>query len=329
MSSMSEKTITVNSLSGEELIYVLRTFSDCIGISKALEDAAKSGGVLPRKEFDGILSKINRSGPNATSMELAWTSCALESDDHPRLTGYSVFWQAGQSYHDLELWIGRTPDRPIDEKSLIADDTLVKAIYLIYRLHTSSDSRTTHAVNLVKSRLRVSRQRLISYVVPLAVLASLILWRGFNTDFLIGNVGIYILLQPVTRFLLRKTDGQSAIAAYLGAAMVAFAFVLWLNQAIPTQVAIIIASMLIGGITAVLKYPDTVAATLGDSSSEAIRNFYDRSILPIAKGSFFSFAVLQVIVYLYEQPWSDVSYLFLAMTLVASVVLFDYLKTET
>ncbi len=325
---MSEAGISLASLNENEMRHVIRVLSECIGIREELESAVKSGGVLPREDLHRILGKSDWNRSNATLVELVWTSGALEFKDYPRLSGYSLFWQGDHASQNLQIWIGRTHDTHTDEKRVISRDNLVNILYLAFSLHESNDGLVAHAAKLVKRRLRYSQRWLSSHVAFVILTAAIILWRGFDLDILIGHFGVYVLVQPVTRLLVRRTDRQSATAAYFGALIVIIAFWLWLHQALPTQVAIIISSMMMGGITTVLKYRPTLGETLGGSLSEAAQIAYNMTLLPIARSSFYSFAFLQVIVFLYEQPWSDVSYLYVGVTLVGSVVIFDYLRRE-
>ena len=116
---------SIRDLNRDEQRFVIRTFLLAIGADQGLTRLAH---VKREVRYEDVLKVLNVSTwptAEATQVELAWMSEPLCHPDFPRLQTYSVFWSSSSA---LELWVGTTPRKPIQQSSFLTGATLLSTI---------------------------------------------------------------------------------------------------------------------------------------------------------------------------------------------------------
>jgi hypothetical protein len=129
---------SIRDLNRDEQRFVIRTFLLAIGADQGLTRLAH---VKREVRYEDVLKVLNVSTwptAEATQVELAWMSEPLCHPDFPRLQTYSVFWSSSSA---LELWVGTTPRKPIQQSSFLTGATLLSTIIPIIARHTDVNSR--------------------------------------------------------------------------------------------------------------------------------------------------------------------------------------------
>ena len=129
---------------------VIRVFATAIGASSAFAKAGVSGGVLDLETFSELLALREWPSPETTTIELAYLSQPIPGDEVRELDGYSVFWATCDV--GFQMWIGRTPLRPLDEKAYLRNEELLTAIVEAYGFYISHEHRRDHKHALLKWR---------------------------------------------------------------------------------------------------------------------------------------------------------------------------------
>ena len=174
--------ISINELDQTERRFVVRAFLRSVGADVALTELAHSKRQVP---YEDVLRALNLSAwPNSetTDVELAWLSEPLCSSQFPRLCTYSVF---GSFSTDVQLWIGNTPRKPVDESFLLTGRVLLGAIIRIYRIKVVELGHPNPIVNFAKRNWRLLPRWGLLLVFLLGYLVYAYFRRGFSLDSLL------------------------------------------------------------------------------------------------------------------------------------------------
>ena len=144
----TNEALTFKELTKVEKQSVITAFAEAVDINSRLRDMGDS------KEWTGYstvlqaLNVPNWPDSNSSPIEFAWCSAPLDQSKCPRLKTYSVFW--ARSFNDtanrIELWIGRSPNRPLRESDFLSDAYLVSEIIEAYGIRVS-EVRKYHSIS--------------------------------------------------------------------------------------------------------------------------------------------------------------------------------------
>ena len=157
---------SIRDLNRDEQRFVIRTFLLAIGADQGLTRLAH---VKREVRYEDVLKVLNVSTwptAEATQVELAWMSEPLCHPDFPRLQTYSVFWSSSSA---LELWVGTTPRKPIQQSSFLTGATLLSTIIAGYR---ASFARRNHPVNHLSGVIHDHHRRQSADSSPIASVSA-------------------------------------------------------------------------------------------------------------------------------------------------------------
>ena len=191
---------------------VIRVFATAIGASSTFAEAGVSGAVLDLETFSELLALREWPSAETTTIELAYLSQPIPGDEVRELDGYSVFWATSDD--GFEMWIGRTPLRPLDERAYLRNVELWTAIVEAYGFYLSYEHRRDYKRALLKWRIMqywfpATLLLLAPVVIGIVVLAQ----RGWSVEGFklldVSPIGGYFLGAFVTYSLFRW--GRSTI----------------------------------------------------------------------------------------------------------------------
>jgi len=197
---------SIRELNPDALNAVIRVFATAIGASDAFEQAGVSGSVLDIETFSELLALREWPSAKTTTIELAYLSQPILGDEVRELDGYSVFWATSDD--GFELWIGRTPRRPLDERGYLRNGELVDAIVKAYGFYVSDEHRRAWKHYRWKRRVvRYWFPGVLLLLAPLVMGIVVLAQRGWSVEgfvwldvspigaYLFGALGTYSLLK--------------------------------------------------------------------------------------------------------------------------------------
>ena len=186
---------------------VIRVFATAIGASSTFAKAGVSGAVLDAETFWELLALREWPSAETTTIELAYLSQPIPGDEVRELDGYSVFWATSDD--GFEMWIGRAPLRPLDERAYLRNAELFAAIVEAYGFYVSDEHRGACKRALLK-------RRIVRYWFPatLLLLAPLVM-------------GIVALAQRDWSVEGFKLLDVSPIGAYFFGAFITYSLLTW------------------------------------------------------------------------------------------------------
>ena len=164
---------SIRDLNRDEQRFVIRTFLLAIGADQGLTRLAH---VKREVRYEDVLKVLNVSTwptAEATQVELAWMSEPLCHPDFPRLQTYSVFWSSSSA---LELWVGTTPRKPIQQSSFLTGATLLSTIIRFYGIRISEERRSSKLVRFAKRHW----PQLVSYALLAVLVAGAFIYSYFR-----------------------------------------------------------------------------------------------------------------------------------------------------
>ena len=170
---MSGADISISELNQAERRFVVRAFLRSVGADVALTELARSKRQVPYEDVLGALNLSVWPNSETTYVELAWLSEPLCSSKFPRLCAYSVF---GSLSTDVQLWIGKTPRKPVDGSFLLTGRVLLGAIIRIYQIKVVELSHPNPIVNFAKRNQRL----FIRWGLPLMYLVGYLVYAYFR-----------------------------------------------------------------------------------------------------------------------------------------------------
>ena len=93
--------------------------------------------------------------------------------DFPRLQTYSVFWSSSSA---LELWVGTSPRKPIQQSSFLTGATLLSTIIRFYGIRISEERRSSKLVRFAKRHW----PQLVSYALLAVLVAGAFIYSYFR-----------------------------------------------------------------------------------------------------------------------------------------------------
>ncbi len=208
----SARELTFKELTWAEKQFIITTFAEAVDAHaclKAMRDSKKW------VEYSTVLKALNiHDWPNSKSspVELAWCSASLHHSGYTRLGTYSVFWTQSldNTSNRIELWIGRTPHRPVEESGLLGDVDLVWAVIQTYGIRVLEVRKYYSIPNKVwRYRWLLLFRVVVPVVVACAMLTVGFLQLGFTI--LAFSAGITFLSTNVYGSILTRRWGPSGI----------------------------------------------------------------------------------------------------------------------
>ena len=143
--------LSIRELDSNSRNAVIRVFATAIGASSAFAEGGVSGAVLDLETFSELLALREWPSAETTTIELAYLSQPIPGDEVRELDGYSVFWATSDD--GFEMWIGRAPLRPLDERAYLRNAELLTAIVEAYGFCLSDEHRRAYKGALLKWRI--------------------------------------------------------------------------------------------------------------------------------------------------------------------------------
>ena len=143
--------LAISELDSNSRNEVIRVFATAIGVSSTFAEAGVSGAVVDTETFLELLALREWPSAETTPIELAYLSQPIPGDEVRELDGYSVFWATSDD--GFEMWIGRAPLRPLDERAYLRNAELLAAIVEAYGFYVSDEHRGACKRALLKRRI--------------------------------------------------------------------------------------------------------------------------------------------------------------------------------
>ena len=207
-----DKELAFKELTSAEKRYVITTFAKAAGIHTCLKAMGDSKKWVVLSTFWEALNIHDWPSSKSDPVELAWSSAPLYHPRHTRLETYSVFWtqSLGDTSNRIELWIGRTPHKPVEESGILGDADLVWEVIQTYGIKVSEVRNFYSIPNRV---WRYKWVLLLRVVVPVVV-AGVMLTVGFlqsGFTLLAFSAGITFLCTNIYSTILTRSWGTSGV----------------------------------------------------------------------------------------------------------------------